>query len=232
VAASGGYYVAMAVGDQQRSIYAEPTTTTGSIGVLIPHYDLSGLLARFDVKDDTLATHPRKEMLSMTKPMTDEQRELVKIYMNEAFTRFKEMIKGGRPSFRTDEAALDTLATGEVFTANQAKERGLIDEIGFIEDAIDRVIEMGRSVAGAYPRGPLPGPAFALWSQHGVLAGSSVAAGLRSAGMGHSATLLPLDGALPEPERPRLAAAATLARTFRGVSCVCERDVASRRCVL
>ena len=78
----------------------------------------------------------------MTKPMTDEQRELIKIYMNEAFTRFKEMIKGGRPLFRKDGAALDTLATGEVFTANQAKERGLIDEIGFIEDAIDRAIEM------------------------------------------------------------------------------------------
>ena len=77
VAASGGYYVSMAVGDQPKSIYAEPTTTTGSIGVLIPHYDLSGLLERIHVKDDTLATHPRKEMLSMTKPMSDDQRRVV-----------------------------------------------------------------------------------------------------------------------------------------------------------
>ena len=51
MAASGGYYVSMAVGDQKDSIYAEPTTTTGSIGVIIPHYDISGLLARFDVKE-------------------------------------------------------------------------------------------------------------------------------------------------------------------------------------
>jgi protease-4 len=66
MAASGGYYVSMAVGDQKDSIYAEPTTTTGSIGVIIPHYDLSGLLARFDVKDDSISSHERKQMLAMT----------------------------------------------------------------------------------------------------------------------------------------------------------------------
>lgn len=142
VAASGGYYVAMAVGDQDKSIYAEPTTTTGSIGVMIPHYDLSGLLERISVKDDTLATHPRKEMLSMTKPMSEDQRQLLVVYLNEAFTRFKQIVKDGRPAFRQNEEALNGLATGEIFTGPQAKERGLVDEIGFIEDAIDRVIEL------------------------------------------------------------------------------------------
>lgn len=142
MATSGGYYVAMAVGDQPKSIYAEPTTTTGSIGVMIPHYDISGLLARFDVKDDTIATHPRKEMLSMTKPMTDDHRQLLEAYLNEAFERFKSIVKKGRPAFRENEAKLDELATGEVFTANQALQHGLIDEIGFEEDAIDRVIEL------------------------------------------------------------------------------------------
>ena len=44
MAASGGYYVAMAVGDQEKSIFAEPTTTTGSIGVIIPNYDVTGLM--------------------------------------------------------------------------------------------------------------------------------------------------------------------------------------------
>ena len=50
MAASGGYYVAMAVGDQENSIYAEPTTTTGSIGVIIPHYDLTGLMEKYGIK--------------------------------------------------------------------------------------------------------------------------------------------------------------------------------------
>lgn len=142
MAASGGYYVAMAVGDQPKSIYAEPTTTTGSIGVMIPHYDISGLLEKYDIKDDTIATHPRKLMLSMTKEMTPEERELARNYINESFTRFKDIIKDGRPHFKKDESALNELATGEIFSANQAKKTGLIDEIGFIEDAIERTLEL------------------------------------------------------------------------------------------
>ncbi len=143
MAASGGYYVAMAVGDQEKSIYAEPTTTTGSIGVIIPHYDITGLMEKYDVKDDSIATHPRKQMLSMTRPLTPENREILTVYINESFTRFKDIVKDGRPHFKKDSDALDQLATGEIFTANQAKKSGLIDEIGFIEDAIDRVIELG-----------------------------------------------------------------------------------------
>jgi protease-4 len=143
MAASGGYYVAMAVEDQPKSIYAEPTTTTGSIGVMIPHYDLSELLEeKLKIKDDTIATHPRKLMLSMTKKMTPEEHELVRNYINESFVRFKDIIKDGRPHFKKDESALNELATGEIFTANQAKKLGLIDEIGFMEDAIDRVLEL------------------------------------------------------------------------------------------
>jgi protease-4 len=144
IAASGGYYVAMAVGDQEKSIYAEPTTTTGSIGVIIPHYDLTGLLERLDVADSSLATHPNKQMLSMTRPMTDEQRKILEAYLDAAFVRFKDRIKQGRPIFRKDPSALDQLATGEVFTADQAKKYGLIDEIGFVEDAIDRVMDLAK----------------------------------------------------------------------------------------
>lgn len=142
VAASGGYYVSMAVGDQERSIYAEPTSTTGSIGVMIPHYDLSGLLQKLDVKDDSIATHPRKLMLSMTKPIPDEHRALIAEHLNESLTRFKDIIKAGRPAFQQDPSKLDELATGEVFTANQAKKHGLIDEIGFLEEVIERACEM------------------------------------------------------------------------------------------
>ncbi len=142
IAASGGYYVSMAVGDQPNSIYAEPTTTTGSIGVVIPHYNLAGLLERFDVEDDSLVSHPNKRIMSMTRPMSDEQREIMKAYLEAAFVRFKDQIKRGRPAFRDDPEALDHLATGEVFTAEQAREHGLIDEIGFVEDAIERAFTM------------------------------------------------------------------------------------------
>jgi protease-4 len=142
MATSGGYYVSMAVGDQKDSIYAEPTTTTGSIGVIIPHYDLTGLMEKFDVKDDSIATHDRKQMLSMTRPITPEHRELIQAYVNESFGRFKSIIKQGRPVFEKDPEALDVLATGEIFSAQQALKHKLVDKIGFQEDAIDRAIEL------------------------------------------------------------------------------------------
>jgi protease-4 len=144
IAASGGYYVSMAVGDQEDVIFAEPTTTTGSIGVIIPHYNISGLLARFDVVDDSIASHERKQMLSMTRPLKDEHRALIQAYVDESFARFKEIVKSGRPIFQKDSDALDQLATGEIFSADQALKHGLIDKIGFLEDAIDRAVELAK----------------------------------------------------------------------------------------
>jgi protease IV len=142
IAASGGYYVSMAVGDQQDSIFAEPTTTTGSIGVMIPHYDVTGLMKEFGVKDDSLATHPRKLMLSMTREMSDEERKLVQDHINDMFVRFKTVVKHGRPHFAQNPDELDKLATGEIFTADKAVENKLVDKIGFQEDAIDRALEL------------------------------------------------------------------------------------------
>lgn len=139
---SGGYYVAMAVGDQEETIFAEPTTWTGSIGVIIPHYDLSGLLGWLSIKDDSLASGPLKEMGSPTRPMTDQQRKLLQGLVDESFTRFKEIVVHGRPKFKNDPEALDDVATGQIFTANQAMEHGLVDRLGFIEDAIERAAEL------------------------------------------------------------------------------------------
>jgi len=140
--ASGGYYISMAVEDQPNSIFAEPTTTTGSIGVIIPHYDLSGLLERYNIADDSIVSHPRKQLLSMTRKASDEDREVLQKYVDESFERFKGIVRDGRPRFQDKPELLDALATGEIFTAEQAKKNGLVDEIGFIEDAISRVIEL------------------------------------------------------------------------------------------
>ncbi len=144
IAASGGYYVSMAVGDQPDSIYAEPTTTTGSIGVIIPHYNVSGLMKKYDVEDDSIASHERKQMLSMTRELKPEHRAIIQSYVDESFGRFKEIVKSGRPIFRKDGSALDQLATGEIFSADQALKHGLVDKIGFIEEAIDRAAELAR----------------------------------------------------------------------------------------
>ena len=140
IAASGGYYAAMAVGKTPGTIYAEPTTWTGSIGVIIPHYDASELLSEWGVKQDSVVSHRLKNMGSMSKKMTDEERQIFQALVDQGFERFKDIIKAGRPHFQENPAALDELATGQVYTAEQAKDNGLVDEIGFIEDAIDRAI--------------------------------------------------------------------------------------------
>ena len=142
IAASGGYYVSMAVGETPNSIFAEPTTWTGSIGVIIPHYDVSGLMNRFDIKDDSVASHRLKDILSPTKEMTEEERKILQELVDESFNDFLAIVKSGRPNL--SEAKLTEVATGQVFTAKQAHGHGLVDQLGFIEDAIDRTIELAQ----------------------------------------------------------------------------------------
>ncbi|UUO05945.1 signal peptide peptidase SppA [Blastopirellula sp. J2-11] len=143
-ATSGGYYVSMAVGDEEDVIFAEPTTITGSIGVIIPHYDVSGLMAEYHIKDDSIASHDRKQMLSMTRTMPEDQRELVQGLVNDMFTRFKDVVKTGRPAYVKDPGKLDELATGEVYLTDQAIKLGLVDKVGFVEAAIERAAELAK----------------------------------------------------------------------------------------
>ena len=75
MAASGGYYVSMAVGDTPDSIFAEPTTWTGSIGVIIPHYNLAGLMKEVGIEEDEVTSHRLKGMGSIARPMTEEEKE-------------------------------------------------------------------------------------------------------------------------------------------------------------
>lgn len=142
ICASGGYYVAMAVGDQSNAIFAEPTTWTGSIGVIIPLYDISGTMTEIGVKDDSIASAPLKQMGSPTKPMTEAERKVLQELVDESFKGFKEIVVSGRPKLKEDETALNEATTGQIFTAKQALELGLIDKIGFIEEAISRAAEL------------------------------------------------------------------------------------------
>ena len=134
IAASGGYYVSMAAGKEGK-IYAEPTTWTGSIGVIIPRFDLHTLAEKIGVKSDPLATGPYKDTLSPIRELTEAERALWKDIMDEAFAQFVGVIAENRPGL--DEEAVRKLATGQVYTAKQAKANGLIDEIGYEEDAIE-----------------------------------------------------------------------------------------------
>lgn len=169
ICASGGYYLAMAAGDQSTQddiIYAEPATWTGSIGVVIPHYDVSELLASWKVKDDSVASHKYKLMGSPTRALTpaerEEERQLLQTLVDQSFDRFKAIVEAGRPKLKGNEAELKKATTGQIFTAEQAQELGLIDQIGFMEAAIERAAELAgketksvRCVEYAKPPSPL-----------------------------------------------------------------------------
>ncbi len=142
LAASGGYYVSMAGGDTPESVYAEPTTWTGSIGVIIPHYNAGVLLERWGIEEDSVVSRPLKNMGSFAREMTDEERAIFQGLVDDSFERFKEVIRQGRPKFRETPELLEELATGQIFTAEQAEQNGLVDEIGFLEDAVERAIEL------------------------------------------------------------------------------------------
>ncbi|MEX2187713.1 MAG: signal peptide peptidase SppA [Pirellulales bacterium] len=152
LAASGGYYVSMAVGanrelgidEDAKVIFAEPTTTTGSIGVILPHYNVEGLMKEWKIENDSVKSHPLKDMGSITRKMTDEERAKFQAYIDDSFDRFKEVIVDGRPHFKRNRADLDALATGEIFTAKQALANRLVDAEGYLEDAVDAAIELAK----------------------------------------------------------------------------------------
>ena len=134
IAASGGYYVAMGAGPDGK-IFAEPTTWTGSIGVIIPRYDISKLANDYGVKSEPLVTGEFKDSLSPFREMTPAEEDLWHEIMDDSFDRFKGIIDEGRGNLTLAQIA--PLATGRIFTANQALAVGLIDKIGFEEDAIE-----------------------------------------------------------------------------------------------
>lgn len=135
MAASGGVYVAMGAGENGR-IFAEPTTWTGSIGVIIPRYDLTGVAEKFGVQSDSLTTGPFKDSLNPFKPIGEEEKAVWDAIMDDAFTRFVEIVAEGRKSLDV-ETVRTKLATGQIFTANQAVENGLVDEIAFQEQVVE-----------------------------------------------------------------------------------------------
>lgn len=133
MAASGGYYISMGIGPSGK-IYAEPTTWTGSIGVILPYYNAAGMAEKLGVTSEPLKTGPLKGSLSPFRDMTEQEKAVWTEIIDDSFVRFLAIIDENRDTL--DLAKVEALATGQVYTATQAKENGLVDEIGFEEEAI------------------------------------------------------------------------------------------------
>ena len=134
LAASGGYYVAMGAGPQAK-IFVEPTTWVGSIGVIVPRYDVSELAKTWGVKSDPLVTGPLKNTLDPLNPMKPEEEVVWKAILDDAFGRFVNVIDTGRD--KLDDAAIRKLATGQIYTAQQGLDNGLVDVMGYDDDATE-----------------------------------------------------------------------------------------------
>jgi protease-4 len=132
VAASGGYYAAAACD----RIFATPTTITGSIGVVLRLVNYGGLYEKVGLEDVTIVPDetPFKDMGSPTRPMRPEERAKFDSIVTQMYERFVDVVKAGRPAL-TEERVRE-LANGEVMTGEDAAKAGLVDEIGYLEDAL------------------------------------------------------------------------------------------------
>lgn len=147
VAASGGYYVALAA----NKIVANPATLTGSIGVILDLPNFKELLKKIGVSRETIKSGPYKDIGSPVREMTPEERRLLEEVINNVYQQFVEVVVKGR---RLSREQVEKIADGRIFTGEQAKALGLIDELGSFEDAIDltkRMVGLSGEVKLIYP---------------------------------------------------------------------------------
>ncbi|MUK88842.1 signal peptide peptidase SppA [Ornithinibacillus sp. L9] len=133
-AASGGYYISAPA----NKVVAHPATLTGSIGVIMEGYDLSGLAEELGVEFNTIKSGEFKDIMSISREMTDEERELLQTMIDDMYDDFVQVIVDGRDM---SEATVRQLGDGRVYTGRQAQENGLVDELGSLQDAISIMSE-------------------------------------------------------------------------------------------
>jgi protease-4 len=136
LAASGGYYVSCAAD----YIYAQPTTLTGNIGVIMPRFNVSKLFEKWGIEETTITSKGAtyKNAGSMFKPADPQAEAYIQDLADQVFVQFKEVVLNGRkPKLTMQE--VEVLANGKIYTAQDAKNAKLIDEIGYTEDACQYV---------------------------------------------------------------------------------------------
>lgn len=144
VAASGGYYVAMGA----RQIFAQPTTITGSIGVVSLHFDVSGLLAKLGISTSTFSRGKNADIASIYKPFSEDQRARMDASIRRVYDLFRRRVADGR---KLTIERVDELGRGHVYSGSDAKDLKLVDEFGGLREALAAV----RAKAGINPKADL-----------------------------------------------------------------------------
>lgn len=132
-AASGGYYISC----NADTIVAEPTTLTGSIGIFGMFPNAKGLTEKIGVNFDVVKTNQYADFGMLTRPMSDGEKNLVQMYVNQGYDLFLTRCSDGRGISKEE---LDKIAQGRVWTGSTAKELGLVDELGGLDKAVEIAI--------------------------------------------------------------------------------------------
>ncbi|MBU4534167.1 MAG: signal peptide peptidase SppA [Eubacteriales bacterium] len=133
--ASAAYWIA----SRCDSIVASPTTVTGSIGVIINTTNFAGLYEMLGIENEVIKSGQLKDMGSPNRPLTGTERELFQEMVDDMFSQFVDAVQEGRNLSR-DEVL--SIADGRVFTGRQAYTLGLVDRLGFFEEAVEEATEM------------------------------------------------------------------------------------------
>ena len=136
-AASGGYYISC----NADTIVAEPTTLTGSIGIFGMFPNAKGLADKIGVNFDVVKTNQYADFGMLARPMSDGEKGLVQMYVNQGYDLFLTRCSDGRG---ISKEKLDKIAQGRVWTGSTAKELGLVDELG----GLDKALEIAVAKAG------------------------------------------------------------------------------------
>jgi protease-4 len=141
VAASGGYYISMGA----KKVYAQPGTLTGSIGVVGGKLALGGLYDKIGLKTEVISRGQNAGILSSTNPFTPSEKKAMQALMQEVYDQFLDKVQENRAANgkKFTRKQLIDLAEGRIWTGTQALERGLIDALGSLDDAIADAKVMG-----------------------------------------------------------------------------------------
>lgn len=134
VAASGGYYVS----SRADRIFANPSTVTGSIGVVAGKLATRQMWSRIGIHFEPIERGKKSGILHSSRPFNEEEREDLQAWMNSIYGVFKQHVVEGREGKLIQP--IDEIAGGRVYTGAQALELGLVDELGTLEDAIEHVV--------------------------------------------------------------------------------------------
>ncbi|MBI9019179.1 MAG: signal peptide peptidase SppA [Phycisphaerae bacterium] len=130
LAASGGYYIACGCD----YIISGPTTITGSIGTIMQSFTIQGTMQMLGVKSVTIKSGNMKDAGSPFRDMQENEKEYLQTIIMNYYERFLGVVKAGRPKLSEDKIRL--LADGRVYIGNQALKLGLVDALGYPEDAV------------------------------------------------------------------------------------------------